>query len=141
MGRRAAAGVILAIGLVGGCASVPFAPPGLSCRAGERRAEVLYLYFGRNLGAELGVSDQDFRRFVDDEVTPRFPDGLTVLEANGQWRGQGGGLVREPTKVLQLVLSGRPGEAEKAHAVAEAYKARFSQEAVMILRTPVCVSF
>ncbi len=141
MGRRAVLGALLAAGLLGGCLSLKATvSPGLACRAGERQAEVLDLYLGRNIGQALGVSDEDFRRFVDEEVTPRFPDGLTVFDAAGQWRGRDG-LVREPTKVLRLVLAGRPGEAEKAQAVAEAYKARFNQEAVMTLRTPVCVSF
>jgi hypothetical protein len=34
------------------------------------------------------VSEQEFARFVDDTVTPLFPDGLTVIKAQGQFRGE-----------------------------------------------------
>ena len=42
------------------------------------------LFFGQNIGGERGVSEADFRKFVDEELTPRFPSGLTVLEGGGQ---------------------------------------------------------
>ncbi len=50
------------------------------------------MYFG--VGEETGVGDrpQDqpiseerWRAFLDKEVTARFPDGLTVFDAYGQW--------------------------------------------------------
>ena len=40
------------------------------------------LYFGRNIGNTSGVGDDDWQRFVDEEITPRFPDGLTVEDGN-----------------------------------------------------------
>src|SRR5688500_17329335 len=43
------------------------------------------LYFG--LARPSGVvSDANWQSFLRDEITPRFPDGLTVWEADGQWR-------------------------------------------------------
>jgi hypothetical protein len=30
------------------------------------------------------VSDEEWQSFVDQEVTPAFPDGLTILEGYGQ---------------------------------------------------------
>src|SRR6476660_1905311 len=48
------------------------------------------LYFG--LGPfdhpDQGVSEADWRGFLDREVTPRFPDGLSVLDVYGQWQGK-----------------------------------------------------
>ena len=32
------------------------------------------------------ASDARWRQFLAREVTPRFPDGLTVYETYGQWR-------------------------------------------------------
>lgn len=32
------------------------------------------------------VTDHEFRRFVDAELTPRFPDGLIVQQGDGQYR-------------------------------------------------------
>ena len=43
------------------------------------------LYFG--LARPKGsVSELEWQVFLRDEVTTRFPEGLTVWEANGQWR-------------------------------------------------------
>lgn len=30
------------------------------------------------------VTDEEFSQFLNDEVTPRFPDGLTLLKGYGQ---------------------------------------------------------
>jgi len=38
-----------------------------------------------------------------DEVTQRFPDGLTVWQAEGQWQTAAGSIDREQSKVLLLV--------------------------------------
>lgn len=141
MSRRRALGLTVALALLAGC-STTRSWPGLAsaCAAGEHRAEVAELYLGRNMGDRLGVSDDDFRRFLDEELTPRFPDGLTVLDAAGQWRGQAG-LVREPSKVVVIVLPGKPDDRARLAAAGEAYKARFRQEAVLTLVTPSCARF
>jgi hypothetical protein len=101
---------------------------------------VAELTFGRNIGDRLGVGEGEFRRFVDEEVTPRSLDGFTLLDERGQWR-EGGRIVREPSKILLVALAeeGR-GQAELA-AVAEAYKARFRQHSVVTILRPGCVSF
>jgi hypothetical protein len=109
------------------------------CVAGQA-ASTAQLFFGRNVGGEAGVSDGDFRRFVDEELTPRFPDGLTVLDADGQWRGSSGVLVREPSKVVLIVLTA-PDALSRLEAVRAVYKARFKQDSVMLLNQRACVSF
>jgi hypothetical protein len=50
---------------------------------GVLQAELL---FGRNIEGRANVSDAQWTDFLGREVTPRFPDGLTVFEAAGQWR-------------------------------------------------------
>jgi len=99
------------------------------------------LYFGRDIGGTLGVSEDDWRAFLDAEVTPRFPDGLSVTDVAGQWRGADGVIVREPSKALLLILSGAPGEADRIAAIRAAYRARFHQEAVLLLRRQGCAAF
>lgn len=99
------------------------------------------LFFGRNIGSEIGVSEDDWRTFLAEEVTPRFPAGLSVTDVAGQWRDADGTIVREPSKALFLVLSGGPGEAERIEAIREAYKTRFGQHGVMLVRGRACVSF
>ena len=43
------------------------------------------------------VSPQEWTSFLAESVTPRFPQGLTVWQASGQWRGNDGAIVREPS--------------------------------------------
>ena len=97
--------------------------------------------FGRNVGDRLGVSEEDWRKFLDEDVTPRFPDGLSVMDVQGQWRASNGALIREPSKVLYLILDGGPDDPAKIAHIRDAYKARFKQEAVLLITKAACVSF
>lgn len=65
------------------------------------------LYFGLNRKGG-SVSERQWRNFLRDEVTPRFPEGLTVWQADGQWRTSEGGIARERAKVLLLVHDDTP---------------------------------
>ena len=114
---------------------------GVVCGLGSQAGATAELYFGRNIGDEPGVSDADWRAFLDEEVTPRFPDGLTVIDAAGQWRGQSGAIGREASKVLVIVLSGEPDDRARLDALRDAYKRRFRQEAVMLIERRACIAF
>lgn len=124
----------------GAPASLAGQTPPRSCPDGESRATTVELVFGRNIGEQLGVSEEDWRRFLDGEVTPRFPDGLSVMDVQGQWRASNGHLIREPSKVLYLILDGGPDDPAKIAHIRDAYKARFKQEAVLLITRPACVS-
>jgi hypothetical protein len=103
---------------------------------------VAELVFGRNIGDSLGVSEADWNRFLEEEVTPRFPDGLTVMSASGQWRDtERGTVVQEPSKVLVLVLGDEAKDKPRVAEIASAYKQRFKQQSVLTMLRPACVSF
>jgi len=95
------------------------------------------LYFGRNVADTVIVSDTAWAVFVAEVVTPRFPAGLTVWSAMGQWRGPDGRIRREPSFVLELVLpaGGVDSDAAIAAIIAE-YKRRFHQESVLRVVMP-----
>ena len=83
--------------------------------------------FGRKIGDRIGVSEGEWGRFVDREITPRFPDGLTVFNAAGQWRDKDSNkIVREPSKIVLIVLPGNDEDIARLNEIAEAYKSRFS---------------
>jgi len=85
------------------------------------------------------VSDAEWARFLADEVTPRFPDGLSVIDAAGQYRAPAGGLVREDSKLLVIVVFDPPATyGEKVQAIVEAYKRRFKQRSVFRVERAVC---
>jgi hypothetical protein len=91
------------------------------------------------------VTDAEFRLFLDEEVTPRFPDGLTVLTATGQFTGADGTLVKENSFVLVLLYP--PDTAIDSHRKIETirhlYMSQFQQESVLRADSPlgVWVSF
>jgi len=121
-----------------GCATTPPAP---ACPPGQEAHRTAQMFFGRNIAGRPGVSEAEFRRFVDEVLTPKFPDGLTVLEGGGQWRGDGKKLIRGATKVVLIVLpKGRDGLA-RLEAVRNAYKTRFHQDSVLLVTQAACVSF
>jgi hypothetical protein len=111
------------------------------CPAGLHRARTAELFFGRDTGAVETVSDADWRAFVAAEVTPRFPDGYTVSDAVGAWRGKSGTTVGERSKRLFIVLAGNAGEEARLEAIRAAFRRRFHQQSVMLLEGEGCVSF
>ena len=114
----------------------------LDCRGGQHPTQVAELLFGRNIGNRVGVSEAAWARFVDREIVPRFPDGLTVFDASGRWRDRKRDrVVREPSKIVQIVLPGTPEDVARLNEIAEAYKRRFKQQSVGVIVRPACVSF
>jgi hypothetical protein len=96
------------------------------------------LYFGRNRPTGGTVSDAEWQAFLTEVVTPRFPAGLTVVTATGQWRGQTGAVEREQAEVLTLFHTGDRAARRAVEEVMAEYKRRFQQEAVLRERTPTC---
>jgi hypothetical protein len=115
---------------------------GFHCQEPQRPMLEIDLLFGRNIGMELGVSEGNWSEFVASEITPRFPQGLTIDDAVGQWRDpERNTIVKEPSKDVQIVVPEDPGVKEKIDAIVGAYKQRFQQQSVGVLIRPACVSF
>lgn len=132
--------VLFALVALGAC-SQP-ARDAETCAAGAEERVIATMYFGRNIGGELGVSEEAWDGFVDREITPRFPDGLTVADAEGQWRDtETGAIVREPSKQLTLFLGDEARDRAALDQIAEAYKREFQQQAVALVVERSCVSF
>ncbi|HYZ47530.1 MAG TPA: DUF3574 domain-containing protein [Sphingomonas sp.] len=113
----------------------------IECHIGKPQ-QVAELFFGRKVGDRVGVSNAAWARFVDREITPRFPDGFTVIEAKGQWRDAArNAILRESSKVVQIVLPGNGEDLDRLAAITQAYKQRFRQQSVAVLLRPACVAF
>lgn len=124
--------------VMSGCASLP----AQLCTGQQKSVITAELLFGRKIGDRVGVSEQAFAHFVDTEITPRFPDGLTVLNASGQWRDtERRTTVREPSKVVHIVLPGATDDQTRLDAIIAAYKTRFRQQAVGLVTRPACAAF
>ena len=111
-----------------------------ACPIGLHPARSVELFFGQEVGGRV-LSDAEWAAFLDNEVTPRFPDGLTVWQAQGQWRPPGGVLAREPTRVMLIELTGASDERAKLALVIEAYKTRYHQKSVLLVEHGDCVRF
>jgi hypothetical protein len=91
------------------------------------------LYLGRQMPDGDTVSDEDFETFIDTEVTPRFPEGLTVWAANGRYQDVSGTVITEPSNVLRLVFLDTQANETALMEVIQAYITQFDQESVMVL--------
>lgn len=121
---------------LGACATAPR----LSCTAAQELLIEDELFFGTAM-PQGQVTAEQWQAFLSEEVTPRFPQGLSVVSATGQWRGNDGSLVHESSYVLTLVHPDDAASEAAIQAISQAYKTRFQQEAVMRLRQRACASF
>lgn len=111
-----------------------------ACGMGDPMTQTT-LYFGLNRPQGAAISETEWQSFVDEQVTPRFQDGLTVFAAKGQWMGNDGKLARENSKALLLIHTQNQTSEQKIEALRTLYKQRFTQDAVMRVDNPVCVAF
>jgi hypothetical protein len=109
----------------------------LSCAnlAVYEKQELDTLYFGTQKPEGGVVSDAEWQQFLADEITSRFPSGLTTWEAFGQWRDQHNVIERERTHIVQIVHGS--ADEGKIVAIISLYKKRFAQEAVFRVRSDV----
>ena len=111
-----------------------------SCPSGQQVMINEHLYLGAAKPDGL-VSADDWRAFLDEVVTPGFPQGLSVWQASGQWKSAAGPIVREPTYVLNIVHESSETTDAAIIGIMNSYKSRFRQEAVLRVRSTACVSF
>lgn len=130
--------VLPALALLAACAT-----PAPVCPSGTEAATVAEAYFGRTIAGRADVTEEEWREFLADTVTPAFPDGLTALDGAGQWRDRTGRILLEDSKVLVVVVPGTTAAAARARLlpVEEAWKARFRQQSVLTVLRGACVSF
>jgi hypothetical protein len=114
----------------------------LSCHGAQQAKLVAELLFGRDIGNREGVSEAAWRSFVAHEITPRFPDGLTIIAATGQWRDPAHNrIVREPSRLVMIVLPGNNDDQSRLADIVGAYKRRFHQQSVGVILESACASF
>ena len=97
------------------------------------------LYFG-SARPKGSVNELEWQLFLRDEVTSRFPNGMTVWDAEGQWRGPQGEIAHERTKVLLLVHPNTDASRLAIRAVIDRYRKAFDQESVLWETSQVCAA-
>jgi len=106
------------------------------------------LYFGVGVISDAGeeanvaANEKRWRDFLDREVTPRFPDGLSVFDVYGQWRTQGQSHVeRLHSKVIMLLHADAPKQRADLDAIRAAWKKETGDLSVLRVSQPADVSF
>ncbi|WP_257388893.1 DUF3574 domain-containing protein [Tahibacter caeni] len=122
---------------LGACRSLPPA----ACARGDSAVIEDRLFFGLSRPDGTTIAEAQWQAFLRDEVTPRFPQGLTVVDASGQWRNADGSLSREASRVLTLAHADDAANEAAVVAIVQAYKRAFDQEAVLRLKQAACASF
>ena len=91
------------------------------------------LFFGSLKPDGSVVSEEAFLGFLTAEITPRFPNGLTLLTGLGQFLTAQGGIHQERSRLLILLypVEDERDSSEKIEQIREQYKRMFHQEAVL----------
>ncbi|WP_049577145.1 DUF3574 domain-containing protein [Streptomyces sp. SBT349] len=141
------AATLLACVMVGGGTTAAYAVldeapvPAAGTAEGYRETR---LFFGTaRPGGGEPVTEAEFEAFVAEVVTPRFPEGLTVQEGDGQWLDEHGVIERERSYELVLYYPAADAGAgdREIEEVRAAYLGRFDQEAVARVDDRVRVDF
>ena len=135
---RTALLVFLAVVAAVACSETGTPPP---CPEGADQFVKYQLFMGRGGQSGEVVDDAAWEAFLRDTVTPRFPDGLTVLDGRGQWRDSEGLVQKERSKVLVILAPPSDGGMRLIDEISEAYERRFEQESVLRVVYDTCVSF
>jgi hypothetical protein len=129
------------LALLAGCGPAP--PTPLYCDGVPGTYGVtVQLFFGRTMKGDQPISDAAWNAFLAESVTPRFPAGLTVIEARGQWRQRATGrIISQPSSIVEIVTDGLAADYVKFEAIRSDYKAKFAQESVGLVTSRSCASW
>ena len=116
-------------------------PPSERLRAFEDITIKTELIFGLQKPNGDTVASTEWKDFLDREITPRFKDGLSVIDAYGQYLGATGRMYKEPSRIVVLLHQASDSVDALIDTVRSVYKRRFQQESVLRISTPVGVSF
>lgn len=102
----------------------------------------LYFGLGPANAPDQGVSETAWREFLDQEATPRFPAGLSVIDVYGQWQGkQENKPERIRSKVLIIDYPATAANTARIEAIRAAWKQKTGDQSVMKVTQPADVSF
>lgn len=99
------------------------------------------LFLGRSKPSGATVSDTELSRFIDREVTPRFPDGLTLLTGNGQFKNSTGVVIKERSSLLIVLYPVSDDRNTAIEGIRQAYRTTFQQESVLRVDAQSCIAF
>lgn len=100
------------------------------------------LYLGLSIPGGREVSPEQWQRFCDSIISPRFPGGYTEGNVAGRWKDtESNQTITEHTKVLTFI--GRKSKLREANLdkLIQVYRQQFQQQAVLRTDARVRVRF
>lgn len=94
------------------------------------------LFCGLSIPGGGTVSEQELETFIDEVVEARFPEGFTVWRARGRWDGGS-----EEVMILEIVHPDDASLERRVAEIADEYRRRFNQEAVLRVTMPARMEF
>lgn len=95
------------------------------------------LYFGMALPDSRQIDAAAWNQFVHDEISAVFPDGFTVIPANGSWKNKQGMVITEPSHVVITLHKKSKNLDRRVDALRRKYQSAFQQESVLRVDLPV----
>ncbi|WP_210586430.1 DUF3574 domain-containing protein [Streptomyces sp. GESEQ-35] len=128
----AVAGLLLAVGTPTAYASLDDGTASAAPQRGEPYVETQLFFGTARPDGGPAVTDRQFMAFIDKEVTPGFPNGLTVQSGRGQWKDASGTIEKERSYELILLypLAEAGAGDRKIEEIRRDYEKAFGQESV-----------
>ena len=109
---------------------------------GQKEMLIVKMYFGQSMPGGHTVPPRAWTRFLSAAVTPRFPDGFTVYDAQRQWMdpkmSKPG---HERTKVIEIAAPDSLAAHTAITDIARSYRESFHQQSVGIVTSTSCAAF
>ena len=101
------------------------------------------LYLGLTRRDSSLISDTDFQKFTDTQITPLFPDGFTLTPAAGQYLDSHNSVHKEPTRILTLLYETKDRDTtnKKLQKLITTYCQQFDQESILREDFPITAQF
>jgi len=130
--------------MLAGCA----APASVCPLSASHEMLVAELFFGRSIAPvyqrDLGaaVTDAQWAAFMRDVLAPAFPDGLTAVDAEGQWRNPATGVIsHQPTTLVIVAAPDTDATRRRLDDVMARYGEQFHQQLVGLILRRDCTNF
>lgn len=100
------------------------------------------LYFGRTIGTDGFVTDEQWETFVNEHIVPRFPAGFSIIDITGRWKCvQSEQVIKEQTKLVVLCHHKTDNDDRHLLNIITEYKNLFDQDSVMLVEYKISIAF
>jgi hypothetical protein len=97
------------------------------------------LFFGLSKPDGTSVTKDEWNKFVDDYISPKFIEGFTIVDSYGQWTDIDHNIMKENSMLVIIIYKRSPEMDSSISYVINNYKRLFQQGSVLNVSFPVSV--